>query len=66
MEHTPLFDDVPPRRRVIQEVSEVVVGHDHPVCLLRKLQHESEGKGQKEIEHRVNLLKLRWGKGFLT
>lgn len=62
MENAPLFDDVPPRGRVVREISEVVVGHNHPVCLLCVLQHESEGKGQKEAER----LGITAGKGFFA
>lgn len=49
-ERSPLFDDVPPGGRVVQEVPQVVVGHDHPVALLRVLQHEPEGKREPKRE----------------
>lgn len=42
----PLFDDVPPDVRLIWEVSQVVVRHNHAVCLLCVLQHKSVETGK--------------------
>lgn len=46
----PLFDDVPPYRRLIQEVSQVVIGYYHAICFLCKLQYQSVGtKGRGNV-----------------
>lgn len=39
----PLFDDVSPHMGLIEKVSKVVICYNHPICLLRMLQHKSVG-----------------------
>lgn len=56
----PFLDDVSPFMGLIQQVSKVVICHDHAICLLGQLQHEPAEKSGMNDEGRV-----QWGCQFI-